>query len=185
MTECLFLIDVGVPMIFPALPVMLVALLPIIVIEALVLRQYLTIPLSKAGEASGLANLASTFIGVPMTWVTLVAAQLLTGGGRAFGLKTLADKFLAVTWQTPWLIPYERNLYWMIPTAALVLLVPFFFVSWYLEYLVAGRILKDFDAKKTKRAVAYANLTSYALLALYLVIVLATSNPPNTEPIPV
>ena len=140
-------------MIFPALPVMLVALLPIIIVEALVLRRFLTTSLSTATVAAGIANLASTFVGVPVAWFLLVAVQLLTGGDRAYGLSTPLRKVLAVTWQSPWLIPYERSLYWMIPTAGLVLLVPFFFASWYVEYLVTRRILKDADAIKTRRAV--------------------------------
>jgi hypothetical protein len=66
---------------------------------------------------------------------------MATGGGSAHGLRTLSAKLLAVTWQSPWLIPYEDDLVWMVPAAALCLLVPFFFASVYIEYQVARRVL--------------------------------------------
>lgn len=105
----LTLINIGVPMIFPALPVMLVSLLPVIFIEALVLRHFLTVSLLKATKAAGLANLASTFVGIPLTWFFLAALQMLTGGDRSYGLNTPLKRFLAVTWQAPWLTPYESR----------------------------------------------------------------------------
>ena len=99
----------------------------------------------------------------------LVILQMMTGGGGSHGLDTPLKKFLAVTWQSPWLIPYESELYWMVPTAALVLLIPFFFASWFIEYQVGKRILRDIESTKIKEAVLKANLLSYGLLGLYCV----------------
>lgn len=171
------LIDIGLPMIFLAIPVMLVALLPIIGLEALVLRYSTSITFKEATRAAALTNLASTLPGIPITWFLLVALQLLTGGGAAYGLKTPLTRLLAVTWQAPWLIPYDSDLYWMIPAAGLFLLIPFFFASWLVEYLVARRLLHQVDPTDTWRGVRNANLASYGLLALYLVIVLVTAKP--------
>jgi hypothetical protein len=171
------LIDIGLPMIFVAIPAMILALLPIIGIEAIVLRHSISITFREATRIAALMNLASTLLGIPITWFLLVAVQLLTGGGRAYGLKTPLTRFLAVTWQAPWLTPYESDLYWMIPAAGLFLLIPFFFASWYVEYLVADRLLKHVDPAATWQGVRNANLISYGLLALYLVIVLVTAKP--------
>ena len=77
----------------------------------------------------------------------------------------------------------NQDMHWMIPTAGLVLLVPFFFASRFVEYFVAEQILSDAEAIKIKHAVMYANLVSYALLALYLAIVLVTSRPAVTQSI--
>jgi hypothetical protein len=101
-----------------------------------------------------------------VTWVALVAIQLCTGGGMAYGINSPLTKFLAVTWQAPWLIPYEPELKWMIPSATLFLLVPFFFVSWWIEYRVEKRLLKEIDQTQLNAAVRNANLVSYGLLAL-------------------
>jgi hypothetical protein len=173
----LILLDIGLPMIFVAIPVMAVALVPIVCLEAIVLRYYIGITYKQATKASALTNIASTLLGIPMSWLLLVLIQTITGGDRAYGLKTPLTKFLAVTWQAPWLIPYESDLYWMIPAAGLFLLIPFFFVSWYVEYLVARRILKDLDPISTRRGVRNANIASYGLLALYLATVLVTAKP--------
>ena len=56
------------------------------------------------------------------TWFRVVA----TGGGRAFGIDSSWQRVFAVTVQAAWLIPYESELNWMVPLAAIVLLVPFF-----------------------------------------------------------
>jgi len=173
----IILIDIGLPMIFVAIPVMVVTLLPVVCLEAIVLRCSIGITYKQATKASFLTNLASTLLGIPMSWLLLVLIQMITGGDRAYGLKTPLTKFLAVTWQAPWLIPYESDLYWMIPAAGLFLLIPFFFVSWCVEYLVARRILKGVDPISTRRGVRNANIASYGLLALYLVMVLVTAKP--------
>ena len=173
----IILIDVGLPMIFVAIPVMVVALLPVVFLEAIVLRYSLVITYKQATKASFLTNLASTLLGIPMSWLLLVLIQTITGGDRAYGLKTPLTKFLAVTWQAPWLIPYESDLYWMIPAAGLFLLIPFFFVSWCVEYLVARRILKGVNPISTRRGVRNANIASYGVLALYLMMVLVTAKP--------
>ena len=173
----IILIDIGLPMIFVAIPVMVVALLPVVCLEAVVLRYSIGITNKQATKAAFLTNLASTLLGIPMSWLLLVLIQMMTGGGRAYGLKTPLTKFLAVTWQAPWLIPYESDLYWMIPAAGLFLLIPFFLVSWYVEYLVARLILKGVDPISTRRGVRNANIASYGLLALYLVMVLVTAKP--------
>lgn len=170
-------IDIGVPMIFLAIPVMVIALLPIISLEAFALCRSLSLPFNQALRVATFANLASTLVGIPITWLLLVAVQLVTGGGAAYGLKTPLTKFLSVTWQAPWLIPYESDLHWMIPAAGLFLLIPFFFASWYVEYLVAKRILKRVDPNDTWRGVRNANIISYGLLAVYLVTVLVTARP--------
>jgi hypothetical protein len=157
--------DLGVPMLFVTFPAMFVALVPIIWIEAHYALRRLGLAYRQALGVSAAANAASTVIGLPVTWLVLVGVQLLTGGGNAYGLQTLPDKLLAVTWQSPWLIPYEGELVWMIPAATLCLLVPFFFASALVEYQVARRMLSAHARDHVLAAIWRANLLSYGLLA--------------------
>lgn len=169
--------DAGVPMIFVTFPGMLIALIPVVGIESYVLKHALGLTISRPIKTSAITNSVSTIIGIPLTWLLLVVAQMVTGGGRAYGIDTVFQKFLSVTWQAPWLIPYESQLYWMIPAATLVLLIPFFFVSWFIEHQVAKRILMEISSVRVNRSIFRANLISYTLLALFVLGIWATANP--------
>jgi len=159
--------NAGVPMIFLAIPVLGVSIIPIIIIESIVLSKQLELAAPVAFKTATISNLVSTIVGIPLTWLLLVLIQMLTGGGGAYGLDTALGKVLSVTLQAAWLIPYESDLHWMIPVAGLVLLVPFFFVSWWSEYFVSRKMLKDHSAQRVKIAVRNANMITYALLAFW------------------
>jgi hypothetical protein len=157
--------DMGVPMLFLTLPGMIVALLPIVVIEAIVLARNFKASIASMIKASVLANVASTFAGLPITWLALVALQILSGGSQDYGLASPAHKLLAVTWQAPWLIPYENDLYWMVPAASLALMIPFFFASVYVEATVIRRIEPNHSQPLIRLAAFQSNLLSYGILA--------------------
>ncbi len=159
--------DAGVPMLFLTLPAMLIALIPIIVVEAIVLGRRLGSSTVSRLKSVAIANMASTVVGLPLTWAALVALQLVTGGGASYGLATPAQKLLAVTWQAPWLIPYEKDLYWMLPAASIVLLVPFFFTSYFVEAPIVTRLEAAYARAQVRAAVLRANIYSYSLLALF------------------
>ncbi|HLP48875.1 MAG TPA: hypothetical protein VK469_23240 [Candidatus Kapabacteria bacterium] len=162
--------NAGVPMIFITLPDMVIGLIPIIFIESYVLFKNLKKTFKICFKTSAIANTVSTLLGIPVTWLLLVVLQQLTGGGRAYGMDTPSKKLLSVTWQAPWLIPYEKELYWMIPSATLVLLIPFFFASWFIEYQLSKRKLPDVENAVIKKSFFLANLVSYILLALVVLI---------------
>ncbi|PWK52903.1 hypothetical protein [Pleionea mediterranea] len=119
--------NAGVPMLFLAMPAYLISLVPIIAIEATYISKSLELSLGQSLKTVSISNVVSTIIGVPLNWFLLVLVQMVTGGGSAYGTDSFMGKVLAVTWQAPWLIPYEKDLNWMIPIADLVLLIPFFF----------------------------------------------------------
>ncbi|HXG58787.1 MAG TPA: hypothetical protein VNL91_07170 [Thermoanaerobaculia bacterium] len=159
-------------MIFVTMPMMVSALVPVIAIEALILTRRLRSPFWATTACASLSNLLSTLIGIPLTWSLLAGIQLLTGGGRAYdALNTLRGRLLAVTWQAPWLIPYESELHWMIPFAILVLLVPFFFASYAIESAVHTRFLVSQTSATVGQATFLANLVSYLGLGAYTGIV--------------
>lgn len=73
-----------------------------------------------------------------------------------------------VTVQAAWLLPYESQLYWMIPAAYVILMIPFFFVSYWIELQVNyGFIKSKIDLDDLKKIVCNANLRSYAFLMLF------------------
>src|SRR5262249_10095249 len=109
--------NAGMPMLFLSWFGMLLALVPIIGVETGILVPLLSMPTRRGLYVAALANGVSTVVGIPVTWFLLVLVQLLTGGGRLYGLQTPFRKVLAVTWQAPWLLPYPADLYWMIPAA--------------------------------------------------------------------
>ena len=152
--------NVGVPMIFVTLPVMLVALLPIVLVESHVLGRMLGSGFVARVNSVAAANIASALIGLPVTWVVLVALQMTTGGGSAYGINTPARKLLAATWQAPWLVPYETDLYWMLPVASLVLLIPFFFASYFVEAPIVARMERGYSRSAVRSAVFRSNIVS-------------------------
>jgi len=159
--------NAGVPMIFLVMPVLGLSIIPIIIIEAIFLSKKLELAVASAFKVTTISNLVSTLVGIPLTWLLLVLIQMLAGGGGAFGLDTTLGKVLSVSLQAAWLIPYESDLHWMIPAAGLVLLVPFFFASWWSEYFVSKKILKEHSAQSVKIAVRNANIITYTLLAFW------------------
>lgn len=158
--------NAGVPMIFLTFPGMVLALIPVILLEMKVIEKVLGLSTRVAFKVSAWSNTLTTFVGVPLTWVLLTILEWSTGGGRAYGIDSPLKKLLAVTWQAPWLIPYEENnnLYWMVPAALMWLLAPTFYMSWRLEHLAAARMLPNLDRTRIKSAMFKANLLSYALL---------------------
>ncbi len=168
--------NAGVPMIFLVMPAMALSIIPIIVIEAIYISKKLGLSNKVSARTVTISNLASMTVGIPVSWIFLVLIQMTTGGGSAYGLNNALTKVLAVTWQAPWLIPYESDLHWMVPVAGLVLLIPFFFVSWWSEYFVSKKLIKSVEDKIIKIAVRNANLITYGLLTLWPIVMLVIPN---------
>jgi hypothetical protein len=170
--------DAGLPMIFVEAQFLVLALIPVVLAEAAVYWWGLQLPWRKAISGSLVANLWSTFLGVPVSWFILLVTQLSVGGGAAWGLKTPLTRLAAVTVQAPWLIPYEESLYWMVPAASLFLMLPFFLASVGIEWLVLRRRWPTVDRGRLTRQVWLANLVSYGALAGFWLIDLIVAQPP-------
>lgn len=165
--------DIGLPMLAIVWPVFWLALIPIIFIEWRVLKRVLLGFSSKRlFYVAAFSNFLSTLIGIPVAWACLVGIEIaghpLGTTGTFPSLNTFWQFVLGVTIQAPWLIPYEDQFYWMIPTAFLVLLIPFFFISYWIEAFITLKCLKKDRATPAviKKAVWKANLQSYAFLFL-------------------
>jgi len=121
--------DAGLPMLAVVWPLSWFAFVPIVAIEAIIAWKFITLPWRTSLTGSLIANVISTFVGIPITWGLLWGVEMMaTQGGLAYSLNTTFDKVLTVVFQAPWLMTYEKDLHWIVPAAVLFLL-PFFGVA--------------------------------------------------------
>ena len=96
----MLLANAGVPMIFWQLPALLIALPVVITIEMFVAKLRYQIPLRENSIGVLAANLASTLLGIPLAWGTMLGLNILTTGTRAMGLDTPLGVFQSVVLQS-------------------------------------------------------------------------------------
>jgi len=161
------LADAGVPMLMLLFPAAFFLLIPIVGIETWVARRIPSVSARRRFVGVFTANAVSTIVGWPLTWLILALLQLFVipgGNSGDFHFPHPFDAVATVTLGAAWLPPDEDNLHWMIPTAAMVLLIPAFFVS----VLTEGFVLRFFwreTAPKERRSFAWiANVASYGFL---------------------
>lgn len=168
------LADVGVPMIFIQMPAMVFAFIPVFVVEALVIRRWLALTYSDAFKGSFLANLFSTLIGIPLAWLIMLLLEFIVALPAAMAanhwhwnwLNSPVLDILLFPITIAWLGPDEQNLYWLVPIASALLLVPSFFVSVWLERWAYKKSWANLnlESAKIRNAVFKANLVSYVIL---------------------
>ncbi len=175
--------DTGIPMIMLMYPALILTLVPVILLETEIFRRRMSLPYKKLLGAVAAGNAASTILGYPLSWAILLGVEFLSTRGFALGLRGFWAKVASVVLQAAWLAPYESQLYWMIPTAAFVGLIPAYFISVYSEGFVIGKILKE-SREKILPISWVANLWSYGLLVILCMVFGAYSfskrgNPPE------
>ena len=162
--------DTGLPMIFVEWPAMLLALVPVVLIEAAVYRRELRIPFRQALHPAGVANAASTLIGYPFAWLLRLAALFVLLDPLAKVAKP-SQALIALVYSA-WLPPEGEQAMWMLPAASLVGLVPAYFVSVYVEAWALRRLMKGKDRRVIRTLSYKANLASYVFLAACAVCML-------------
>ena len=165
-------------MIFLTLPAMVALLIPVILIEGLYYRNRLQLTARQAMKASALSNSISTVAGIPVAWAAMLAVQ--------FGaFEAISRSQTLQNWGSPlanavffalsaaWIAPPETAPAPWIAGATLVLLVPFFFASYLIEYRVIrwmasrpGSGLASLEPPPVRGAVRNANLLTYAAMFL-------------------
>ena len=167
------LADVGIPMIFVQWPLMIAALIPVIIVEALLIRRWIPLSYRDALIGTAKANLVSTLAGYPLAWLIMFAVELgvmfpLAAASMKWHWNFLESPFFqilgfafGVAWLGP---PADSSGYWLVPLAAALLLVPSFYISVWIERLICRRAWPNSDAAVVRRAVFRANLASYAVL---------------------
>jgi hypothetical protein len=167
--------NVGLPMIVVLFPLGLLSLPVIVVVEALVVARCLRLGFWQALKIQTLANVLSTVVGVPIVWCVLAAVEIFLGAGLSrLGWRFDTSGILVTIFTAPWLIPLRHTFpRWIVPTATLVLLGPFFFASYWTEFQVVNLICRTGSVEERRRAVWFANGLSYAGFAMASVMWLA------------
>jgi len=175
------LANAGLPMLALAWPGMFMALLPVIVIEAWYLHSRLKVPFGRSTKITTSSNLISTIIGIPLAWIAmlliemvgvLLISQQVPSSGSLYQ-STFGAAIMTIV-GAAWLAPDEKNIHWTLPLAFIVLMIPFFFASWWIENKSVKRQMKEIDPGEIKIVTRNQNLLSYGLLVLLLLIWLIT-----------
>ncbi|HEY9714669.1 MAG TPA: hypothetical protein V6C72_14475, partial [Chroococcales cyanobacterium] len=159
-------VPIGVVMMAP----MWSSLVMVIPLHALLAMHMLELSSSQCWRLSVVACCYSTIIAIPVTWIGLVVLMAVVWllmsifGGQSLldRLSTLAIFLLSI----PWVCGPEPDLHWMIPTAEVLLLIPFFFVSIWTENLVGRRLFTAQSPEAILHWAWTANSVSYAILVL-------------------
>ena len=169
------LADAGLPMLAIAWPLSLPAFIPVVALESWIVRRTLNISWRIAITQMVKANVLSTLIGIPLAWAVSVALELLlmfivtnVAGSNSYPPQGVGEVGRVIL-SAPWLGPFEQGGYWILPVAMSILLIPFFFVSFWTEAWYVADIVFPTAPEQARRAIWKANLYSY--LALFLACV--------------
>ena len=189
------LADAGIPMIALTFPLMLMLLIPVIVIEGLLCKKWLGLTNWEAMKSNAVANLVSTLVGIPLAWAIMLGLQfgaMASMDQRSHFLDSNSPLATAVAFllNSAWIPPAEGSNVWWIPAAILVLLVPFFFASYGIEYLVMAHMIgmpsggpANLEYPRIRTTVRNANLVTYGAMfiaaSIWLSYLRATFIPPT------
>ncbi|XCN75371.1 MAG: hypothetical protein Q3M24_11775 [Candidatus Electrothrix aestuarii] len=159
--------NAGIPIVAVQLPFMLSLLVPVILIEAILLRESLSLHWFTATLISFKANLISTVLGCPIAWFLQFFASIpISASLTAFYKNEILDRLSDLVILASVILPfpaYEGKIFWLIPFGGIVGLLPAYFVTVWFEYPF---IRKQAHERKVnpKRLMYRVNLFSYALL---------------------
>ena len=173
--------NIGLPMLSVAWPLSLPSIIPVVLIETWVVCRSLKVAWPYAFGHMIRANALSTIVGVPIAWAMSLGMQLalMFAATEAVGLKlyppTSAGEVVAVLLTAPWLEPLQSRWVWAVPVAMMVLLIPFFLVSFALEAWYLSKSLCPEDSARSRGAILKANAASYLFLFLACLVWLVIS----------
>jgi len=163
-----------------AYPILLGMLVFVVVIEAAYLCLKLRTPLWPTVRSVGIANAVTTVLGFPLVWIIYVVLEFTLFSVLSFsGLldhlgkfpDTLIGRIILVVLAAAWMGP-ETKSNWPVLLAFLVLLVPAFFLSAYVEAWILNRGGRLNLNRDTTRTIWQANVLSYVVLAVVGCVVL-------------
>jgi hypothetical protein len=143
----LYLANAGLPIFTQSIFYQIILLIPIIAIEAYILKKFLSISLAQASVVSSVVNIVSTLIG------TIIF--LTIGGG-------LLTNFLV----EPGSFPFA-------PIEIIITLIPMYFVSVLFESLFGALRLKKIARYQVLRTFMIANAYTYLMLESFAISQLA------------
>ena len=141
-------------------------------LEAIVLSRVIGFGYWKSYGTALYANIFTTFVGIPFAWILwLLGLMLVAWGVSQLGLD-IHPLVGAVTAKTVFLAgtaPVTEWAEWDEVAAALaliLLLIPFFIGSVWMELRIISKIWPDQDRRKLRKAVIVANACSYAIFLM-------------------
>ncbi len=161
----------GLPMIVPSAMLMAVGLVPIVIIESIIVAHRLQLRIREVISSVSVANIVSTLVGIPVTWFLLTILEFAAGdllGGVSSG--EFFSGLMSVTVGAAWIVPGQKNEEWIVLGSMLFLLIPYGLASWTIEYFVVRSMLNADSRTEMRRSVGYANLASYCLLAITVIV---------------
>jgi len=153
--------DAGIPMLPVTYPLILLYLVPVIAIETVYIRQHMHSRWLNTIAATAGANTLTMLLGYPMIWILLTALEFhsteLLNQTHSAALVTA----LTAAWPTP---AYGDP--WAVPIAFLLLLVPAFLLSAFVEGILLSRLHWLRSERSSTRTVWISNVFSYLFLAI-------------------
>ena len=137
------LANTGVPVLFQTVTGLVLALIPIVIVETLVVRNQVRISGIDAAWSVTVANITRTLAGVGLAFLVLAAE-----------VPMLSDNVYGETASNLW---------------SLALFVPLFFLSVAIELPVVRKMNKSVDRQTFKRAIILANTGSYLMMSAFLI----------------
>jgi len=143
----------------------------VLIIEALAAKYILTWPIRKSLVMAFNANAVSAIVGIPVTILLFVAAELLRVNALHFPV-ALQESVKIIFAAPNMLYDYDTQNTWAVPAFAAMLCVPFYFMSVGCEHLIARLYVDKEKAqiRQVKKWAWLANLFSYSFIVSYLVI---------------
>ncbi len=148
-------------------PLQWVAFVPIVALESLYLAKTLHLPLRRQFRPVAIANAASTLVGIPLAWLAMLVLEFLVAGVAVATLpEHIVDstivRFITFPFVTAWIMGSSEH---EVRFAFITLLVPFCAASIYVERKLLRVHLAHVEAKLSYRAIVFANVASYVVLA--------------------
>ncbi len=177
------LLNVALPLMYLDLRALaLFFLVPIVIVEAAVVRRMAGIPWFRCLGPVAVANAATTLLGYPLGWLLMRGVRAVTGssfyGGTPFNFPW--DLGLNAAFYDTWL---SMSMSWpamlLVYAVSLLLLVLACIVSIWVETWICAAMLGN-SGSRLPLAVRKANLLSYAFLGL-LLLALAVNNLAQVE----
>lgn len=160
--------NAGVPMLALAWPAQWLALIPIILVEAEVFRRAFQLPLRSLIKPIAKANLVSTLVGIPFTWLAMLLLEFTVGYIGFLLMPGDSEipvylQYLFFPFMVAWIAPDNA---WQIYLAFVMLTVPFCIISILIERWILRRALPDCPPASLHKITNRANILSYVLLLL-------------------
>jgi hypothetical protein len=163
--------DAGFPMLIVAWPAAGILFVPVVLVEGLIARRMLGLSTRDALKLSLIANIWSTLVGVPLTWLALLLLEMVGILLGSLASSTRLSWLLAPLYAA-WIPPV--NGWWPLYASGAVLCVAFFFASVWTEARSARRrVPPDKALAWAKRA----NLVTYAPVFVALVAAAIVKRP--------